>query len=71
MRLSQNSNFTTFFFTLIFYKKALYPESVSEDEEGYLSINYVGLIPIIVEANKQQEKRIEALEAQLASFINS
>ncbi|HAS40262.1 MAG TPA: hypothetical protein DCS93_07275 [Microscillaceae bacterium] len=51
--------------------QALYPELVSEDEEGYLSINYVGLIPIIVEANKQQQKRIEALEAQLASFINS
>ncbi|OJJ20907.1 hypothetical protein BKI52_10020 [marine bacterium AO1-C] len=49
--------------------KALYPELVSEDSEGYLSINYTGLIPIIVEANKQQQQRIEALEVQLAELM--
>ena len=48
----------------------VFPELVSEDEKGYLSINYTGLIPIIVEANKQQERRIEALEAQLAELMN-
>ena len=51
--------------------QALYPELVSEDEEGYLSINYTGLIPVIVESNKQQQKRIEVLETQLAALISS
>ncbi|HAS46061.1 MAG TPA: hypothetical protein DCS93_36600 [Microscillaceae bacterium] len=47
-----------------------FPHLVSEDDKGYLAINYTGLIPIIVEANKQQERRIEALEAKLAKFMN-
>ena len=48
----------------------VFPELVSEDDQGYLAINYTGLIPIIVEANKQQERRIEVLEAKLAKFMN-
>ena len=36
--------------------KSIYPELVSEDENGYLSINYIGLIPVIVEALKEQNR---------------
>ena len=48
--------------------QALYPELVSEDQEGYLSINYTGLIPIIVEANKQQQQQIEDLQTQVSNL---
>ncbi len=39
--------------------KEVYPELVSEDVEGLLSINYVALIPLIIEAAKQQKNQIE------------
>lgn len=47
--------------------KEYFPDLVEEDNSGYLSINYVGLIPVIVEALKNQEEQIEALKTQLAS----
>ncbi len=47
------------------------PELVKEDAEGMLSVNYIGVIPVLVEALKEQheviaekETRIAALEAQ-------
>lgn len=43
-----------------------FPELVSEDEEGYLSIDYIGIIPVLVEAMKEQQKQISLLE----SFYN-
>lgn len=43
----------------------IYPHLVSEDPEGYLSINYTGLIPILVEAYKQQQAEIKKLTARL------
>ncbi|HAS46060.1 MAG TPA: hypothetical protein DCS93_36595 [Microscillaceae bacterium] len=48
--------------------KKLYPDLVSENQDGHLSINYTGLIPIIVEANKQQQQRIEDLQTQVANL---
>ena len=39
--------------------KKIFPDLVSEDNEGYYSINYIGLIPIIVEALKDQKQTIE------------
>ena len=51
--------------------EAVMPELVSEDAEGMKSINYIGVIPVLVEALKEQheviaekETRIAALEAQ-------
>lgn len=44
-----------------------YPHLVSEDIDGYLAINYQGLIPILIEASKQQQQRIEVLESLLKS----
>ena len=37
----------------------LFPELVKEDDEGKLSVNYSGLIPILIESVKEQQKQIE------------
>lgn len=40
----------------------VFPELVKGDDEGYLSIDYVSLIPVLVEALKEQNDRIAQLE---------
>ncbi len=46
----------------------VYPELVKENNDGYLSMNYIGLIPILVDALKEQEetniKQDEAIKLQ-------
>ena len=42
----------------------VFPELVSEDKEGMLSVNYQGLIPVLINALKEQQKEIEYLRAQ-------
>lgn len=42
--------------------KELFPELVDENAEGILSINYTGLIPVLVEAIKDLQERVEKLE---------
>ena len=37
----------------------IFPELVSEDKDGMLSIDYIGLIPVIVESIKEQQQIIE------------
>jgi hypothetical protein len=44
--------------------KKLFPDLVSEGADGYLAINYVSLIPVMVEALKDQKARIEELESK-------
>ena len=39
--------------------KEVFPDLVSQDNQGYYSVNYIGLIPIIVEALKDQKQTIE------------
>lgn len=46
--------------------RALFPELVVEDEEGYLSVNYIGLIPVVIEALKEQKQEIETLKATIS-----
>jgi hypothetical protein len=41
------------------------PHLVSKDDQGYLSLNYIGLIPYLVDAIKEQNKQIEALQEQI------
>ncbi|MDD4430687.1 MAG: tail fiber domain-containing protein [Bacteroidales bacterium] len=45
-----------------------YPELVREDGDGMLSINYTGLIPVIVEAIKEQDKIINELKQEVKSL---
>ncbi|EAY31819.1 cell wall surface anchor family protein, putative [Microscilla marina ATCC 23134] len=47
----------------------VFPELVSADSDGYLSINYTGLIPVLTEAHKQQQQNIEAQQAQIDSLV--
>lgn len=51
------------------------PELVHESDSGYLSVNYIGVIPVLIEAIKEQNRamqekdtRIDALEARLSAL---
>ncbi|HNG90190.1 MAG TPA: tail fiber domain-containing protein, partial [Saprospiraceae bacterium] len=44
--------------------KEVMPELVKEDAQGMMSVNYVGVIPVLVEALKEQHEVISELEAQ-------
>ena len=44
--------------------KDVFPELVYEDEKGMLSIDYVSLIPVLVETIQTLNKRVETLEAE-------
>lgn len=50
--------------------QAVFPELVTADEKGYLSVNYIGLIPVIVEAFKEQQSEIESLRREMAISKN-
>lgn len=41
------------------------PEIVTSDENGLMYVNYEGLIPILIEGFKAQQKEIEELKSQL------
>ena len=43
----------------------VFPELVHPDADGYLGVDYVALIPVLVEAMKEQQAQIKALEARL------
>ncbi len=49
----------------------VFPELVSEDEQGYLSVDYLSLIPMLVEALKTQQARIAELEKKVAALSGS
>lgn len=41
--------------------RKLFPELVQEDTKGYLYVDYVGLIPVLVESVKEQQAQIDEL----------
>ena len=47
----------------------IFPELVNEssDDQGILSINYQGLVPILINAIKAQQKELEKLKKKLKS----
>jgi len=46
--------------------KEVFPELVSMDSTtGYYAVNYIGLIPVIIEALKDQRKTIETLQTEV------
>jgi hypothetical protein len=45
--------------------RSVLPEAVSEDQEGYLSVNYEALIPLLIEAVKEQQMKIKSLESRI------
>ena len=42
--------------------KEVLPELVSEDEEGYYGVSYTGLIPLLTEAVKEHDVKLEQLD---------
>jgi hypothetical protein len=50
--------------------KDVYPELVSQDTLGYYYVNYIGLIPVLVEALKDQKLQIETLTTQVQALSN-
>jgi len=42
--------------------REIFPELVFEDSLGILSIDYIGLIPVVVETVKEQQQQIEVLQ---------
>ncbi|MBP5514092.1 MAG: T9SS type A sorting domain-containing protein [Bacteroidaceae bacterium] len=44
--------------------KEVYPELVYEDKDGNYSINYVEMVPILVQAINELSAKVEALEAE-------
>ena len=44
-----------------------YPEMVTTDADGYKSVDYSRLTPMLVEALKEQQAQIEALKAHAAT----
>ncbi|RSK43791.1 tail fiber domain-containing protein [Hymenobacter rigui] len=45
----------------------IYPELVSTDAEGYKAVNYAQLTPVLIEALKEQQAQIAALQARAAT----
>ncbi len=46
----------------------VYPEIVKKEDNGYLSVNYVALIPILIEAIKEQQAIIEELQKRMEAL---
>jgi hypothetical protein len=66
----KNSQETSEFGFLAQELKDVYPELVRQDTLGYYYVNYIGLIPVLVEAIKDQKAQINAL-SELVNKSNS
>jgi len=74
---SENTNITPQIETRIGFiaqdLQKIFPDLVEEDDMGFLAVDYIGLIPVIVEAMKEQQTQIEELKEQnkqLVKLIN-
>lgn len=45
--------------------KETFPQLVTDDGQGYLGVNYVGFIPVLLQAHKEQQAQIEEQAATL------
>jgi len=48
--------------------KELFPDLVTEDEDGFLSMNYIEIIPLLVQAVQIQQMQIVELQQQIQSL---
>ena len=46
------------------------PEVVSEDNKGYLGVNYSGIVPVLIEADREQNSIIKDLEDRISDLEN-
>jgi hypothetical protein len=51
--------------------QTVYPQLVFENDSGLLSVNYIGLIPVLVEAIKELEVKVSDLKNQLDNCCES
>jgi hypothetical protein len=47
----------------------LFPHLVNENNDGMLSVNYSGLIPVMIESIKEQQRQIDELKKMVEKFI--
>jgi Chaperone of endosialidase len=47
--------------------QTVFPQLVVKDDKGKLGVNYMDLIPVLIEAIKEQQKQIDALKALIVS----
>ena len=45
--------------------ETIFPELVFDDEKGMKSVNYDGVIPILVNSIKEQQQKIDKLESEI------
>jgi hypothetical protein len=46
----------------------VFPELVSEDNNGMLAVNYQALVPVLINALKELESETSTLESQMSEF---
>ena len=51
--------------------KKLFPELVEENAEGILAVNYTGLIPVLLEAIKDLQDKVDVLELRNSNNIST
>ncbi len=49
----------------------VFPDLVKVSEDGYKAVSYIELIPVLIEALKEQTKRLETLEIKVKKLENS
>jgi hypothetical protein len=47
----------------------LFPHLVNENKDGMLSVNYSGLIPVMIESIKEQQRQIDELKKMVEKFV--
>lgn len=47
--------------------QAIYPDLVYEDDNGYLSVNYTGIIPLLIESIKELNTELETIKTKTAT----
>jgi cytochrome c-type biogenesis protein CcmE len=45
--------------------KEVFPELVTEDENENLAVNYQGLVPVLINALKEQENKVQEQEERI------
>jgi Chaperone of endosialidase len=48
--------------------REVFPQLVKEDEKGYLAVNYDGMVPVLLEAIKEQQQEIDALKTMMQAM---
>ena len=49
----------------------LFPELVTVDDNEMLAVNYQGLVPVLINAIKEQQKEIDELKGVLQKLVNT